>query len=107
MLESKLFGKRVRAVRRAAKFTQEAAAEASHLNSKYLGELERGEKRPSFEVIIALARALKVPPEAFFEFDLEEQNEKAIRSKIDELLDEADVERLAQVRAILRIILNR
>jgi transcriptional regulator with XRE-family HTH domain len=33
------------------------AAEAAHLNPKYLGELERGEKRPSFEAILALAKA--------------------------------------------------
>src|SRR5690349_18555541 len=52
--QSKLFGRRVRSIRRAAKITQEDAAERAHLNAKYLGELERGEKRPSFEAILAL-----------------------------------------------------
>jgi len=52
-----LLGRRVRAVRKAGRITQEQAAEAAHLNPKYLGELERGEKRPSFEAILALAKA--------------------------------------------------
>jgi transcriptional regulator with XRE-family HTH domain len=107
MLESKLFGKRVRAIRRAAKYTQENAAEACRLNAKYLGEVERGEKRPSFEVIIALAKALKVPPEVFFQFDLEERDERSLRKKIEILLEGADLDRLAQIHGILSIILQR
>jgi transcriptional regulator with XRE-family HTH domain len=42
--QPKLFGKRVRALRRAAKITQEGAAESARLNAKYLGEIERGRK---------------------------------------------------------------
>ena len=39
-------GKRVRAVRKAAKITQEKAAERAGLNSKYLGQIERAENDP-------------------------------------------------------------
>jgi len=96
MNQPKLFGKRVRAIRKAAKITQEKAAEAAQLNSKYLGEIERGEKRPSFEAIIALAKALKVSPEAFFQFDREERDEKTVRRKIETFLKSANLDQLLQ-----------
>src|SRR5580704_7012980 len=97
MNQAKLFGKRVRAVRKAAQITQEVAAEAAHLNSKYLGEIERGEKRPSFEAIIALAKALGVVPGALFQFDPDLGDDKAIRKKIDSLLHGATTQQLQQV----------
>ena len=106
MVEPKLFGKRVRAVRKAARITQEKAAEAAHLNSKYLGEIERGEKRPSFEAIIALSKALDVLPEAFFQFDLEDNDEKALRRKIENLLQRANASQLQRVHKIIKVLLE-
>jgi transcriptional regulator with XRE-family HTH domain len=106
MNQPKLFGKRVRAIRKAAKITQEKAAEAAHLNSKYLGEIERGEKRPSFEAIMALAKALDVSPEAFFQFDREEADERTLRRKIETFLKEANLQQLRQVQKVLKALLE-
>jgi transcriptional regulator with XRE-family HTH domain len=106
MLEPKLFGKRVRAIRKVARITQENAAEAAHLNPKYLGEIERGEKRPSFEAIIALAEALKVSPDAFFQFDREESDEKTLRKKIEILLRDVSPGQLLQVHRVIKALLE-
>ena len=106
MDQSRLFGKRVRAVRRAAKITQEEAAEAAHLNAKYLGQIERGEKRPSFEAIVALAKALHVSPATFFHFDREETGEKALRGKIEALLQRTNLQQLQQGYRILKALLE-
>lgn len=106
MNQTKLFGKRVRTLRKAARITQEKAAEAAHLNPKYLGEIERGEKRPSFEAIIALAKALDAVPEAFFQFDLEDNDEKALRQKIDKLLQKANTSQLQRVHKITKVLLE-
>ena len=106
MNQPKLFGKRVRAIRKAAKITQEKAAEAAHLNPKYLGEIERGEKRPSFEAVMALAKALKVSPEAFFQFDREEGDEKTLRRRIETVLKVANLQQLRQVHKILKAFLE-
>jgi transcriptional regulator with XRE-family HTH domain len=106
MTQSKLFGKRVRAIRKAAKITQEKAAEAAHLNSKYLGEIERGEKRPSFEAIIALAKALNVSPEAFFQLDREDGDEKTLRRRIETLLKDVNLQQLRQVQRLLKALLE-
>ena len=106
MNQPRLFGKRVRAIRKAARITQEKAAEAAHLNSKYLGEIERGEKRPSFEAIIALAKGLNVSPDAFFHFDREETDEKTVRRKIEVLLKDANPGQLLQVHRIIKALLE-
>ena len=106
MVEPKLFGKRVRALRKAARITQEKAAEAAHLNPKYLGEIERGEKRPSFEAIIALAKALKVSPATFFQFEGDVSDEKTLRREIETLLKQAGPQQLLQVHRILKAFLE-
>jgi XRE family transcriptional regulator, regulator of sulfur utilization len=101
----KLFGKRVRAIRRAG-ITQEDAAERAKIHPKYLGEIERGEKRPSFEAIVALADALGTSAAAFFHFENEESNERALRKKIDALIGDASVEELQRVYRLLRALLE-
>jgi transcriptional regulator with XRE-family HTH domain len=97
-----LFGKRVRTIRRAANITQEDAAERAKMHPKYLGEIERGEKRPSFEANLALADALGTSPAAFFQFDKEESNERILRKKIDGLISAASADELQRVYQVLR-----
>ena len=104
--QPKLFGKRVRALRRAAKITQEDAAERARLNAKYLGELERGEKRPSFEAILALAKALGTSPAAFFQFDREENDEKIVRKKVEALLNKCELQQLQQAYRVLKALVE-
>jgi len=106
MNQVKLFGKRVRAVRKAARITQEKAAEAAHLNPKYLGEIERGEKRPSFEAIMALAKGLSVSPNVFFQFDREETDERNLRKKIESLLQGMSSEQLQRVHGVIKALLE-
>ena len=100
----KLFGKRVRSIRKASKVTQEDAAERAQLNSKYLGEIERGEKRPSFEAILALAKALHVSPAAFFQFDREESDEKILRKRVEALLIKCNPHQLQLAYRILKAL---
>jgi len=104
--QQKLFGNRVRTVRRAAKITQEDAAERAQLNPKYLGEIERGEKRPSFEAIMALAKALDTSPAAFFQFDREDGDEKTLRRKVESLVKKSNPEQLRQAYRVLRALME-
>jgi XRE family transcriptional regulator, regulator of sulfur utilization len=94
--QPKAFGNRVRTIRRASNITQEDAAERAKMHPKYLGEIERGEKRPSFEAILALAEALETSPAEFFQFEKEERSEKVLRKRIDALIGKASAERLQQ-----------
>ena len=107
MDQLKLFGKRVRTIRKAAKITQEEVAENARMNAKYFGEIERGEKRPSFEAILALARALNVSPVAFFQFDREESNERVLRKKIEGLLQKSNLQQIQQAYRTLKALLEQ
>ena len=53
-------GKRIREARMKAKYTQEVLAEKADIAVTYLGEIERGEKTPSLEVLISLTDSLGV-----------------------------------------------
>ena len=58
----KAFGKRLRELRTKQGMSQERLAELADMHRNYPGILERGGANPTLFVIVALARALKVPP---------------------------------------------
>jgi transcriptional regulator with XRE-family HTH domain len=48
-------GERIQALRRDRELTQEVLAHRCGISQKYLSELERGEKAPSWDTLVALA----------------------------------------------------
>jgi transcriptional regulator with XRE-family HTH domain len=59
-------GRRVRALRETMRLTQESFAYRCGISVSFASLLERGERSPSYETLIAIARALEVPvPELF------------------------------------------
>lgn len=59
-------GKRIRALRRAKKITQEDLAYEAKVDYSYLNEIEAGKRNPSVKRINAIAKALKVPLSELF-----------------------------------------
>lgn len=100
------FGKRLRMFRKAARITQEEAAEKAQLNPKYLGQIERGEKRPSFDAIIALANAVGVRPEVLFQLDSGEVDEKQLRRSIEALLRQCVQRDLRRVYKVIKALVD-
>ena len=56
----KHFGNNLKALRNARAWTQDELGERADLNPKCVGEIERGERNPSLDVILRLSRALAV-----------------------------------------------
>ena len=56
----RVFGARIRALRRAREFSQEELAGRAGIHWTYLSDLERGEQSPSLDVVNRLARGLRV-----------------------------------------------
>lgn len=56
------FGKHLRELREKTDLSQERLAELADLHRTYEGLMERGRANPTLLAIVALARALKVPP---------------------------------------------
>lgn len=59
---SKKIGANLRRLREKKGVTQEELALSAGLNRAYIGYIERGERNPSTETLVKIAKALKVSP---------------------------------------------
>src|SRR5882762_10535690 len=87
MTPASKFGSLLRSVRKSRKLKIWQVAEKVDVEVKHLGRIERGERQPSFDLIISLAKCLDVSPSKFFDFD-SAADPKTIRKNIDHLLSE-------------------
>lgn len=58
--DRKLLGEGIRKHRKLAGLTQEKLAERIDINPVYMGQIERGYRVPTVDVLLRIARALKV-----------------------------------------------
>jgi transcriptional regulator with XRE-family HTH domain len=58
--DRKLLGNAVRKHRKVAGLTQERLAEKVDLNPVYIGQIERGSKVPTVDVLLRISRALRI-----------------------------------------------
>lgn len=63
IVDYKDMGARIRALRKAAKMTQEDLAEQVGISASFMGHLERGSRIASLETLVALCNVLDVTPE--------------------------------------------
>jgi len=59
-------GCRIRNCRLSRGWTQEDLSERAGLSAKYIGEVERGEKNPTYLVLVQIADAIGIKPREFF-----------------------------------------
>ena len=100
MNQRKLFARRLRRLRKAAKLSLDAAGEKGGLSGKYWGEVERGEKSPTLEKISDMAKALGVPTYALVQFEREE-DEDTLRKRITKILENSDAQQLKTIYGYL------
>jgi transcriptional regulator with XRE-family HTH domain len=65
MIYRRRFAETLRAAREEAEISQEKLAERAGLHRTYISQLERGLKSPSLDVVISLAKGLRLTPEEF------------------------------------------
>ncbi len=94
------FGALVRSIRKSKKLKIWQVAERIDIEVKHLGRIERGERQPSFDLIVSLAKCLNVSPSKFFEFE-SIADPKILRKSIDQLLSGLDAKQLGQARHVL------
>jgi transcriptional regulator with XRE-family HTH domain len=98
--QQKLFARRLRRLRKAAKLSLDKAGEKGGLSGKYWGEVERAEKSPTLEKMAAMAKALGVPMYALVQFEREE-DEELLRKRITEILNKANPQALKRFYSYL------
>ena len=94
------FGVRLRRLRRDRGWTQDQLAEAAAANPKYVGEIERGARNPSLDVIVRLAGALDVDVAELVGDDLTETDRDELLSEVQrrvELLGDGDLRGLVRL----------
>ena len=82
------FGAFVKAQRRLANISQRQLAKASGMSDSYLSQIERGQYKPSAEVLHGIAGALHIPPAVLFaQFGLlDTDEEQAPRVSVEEAI---------------------
>lgn len=101
------FGTLVRTSRKSKGLKAWQVAEKVEIDAKHLGRIERGEKQPSFDLIIALARVLDVSPSKLFEFDVASTDHKTVRKQIDTELRDRNDRDLQRAREVLKLLFER
>ena len=66
---TELFGKQLCTLRNAAGLSQEELAFKASLSTNHLGQIERGQKSPTLEIVAKIATALNVPLIQLFNFE--------------------------------------
>ena len=99
----KLFGRRVRQLRKSMGLTQQQLASRVGMDYKYLGSVERGERNITIDNIQRIAEALGVEPYQLFLFSYEglKPEEEVVEDRIKDVLERCD---LRKRKLILRII---
>lgn len=106
MNEAELFGQLVRATRKSQKMNLGQLAEKANTGVKHLGRIERGEKQPSFELIVALATALDTSPATFFHFENANVDPKFLTQQLQALLAKRDGKQLRKAYRVLQATLE-
>jgi transcriptional regulator with XRE-family HTH domain len=101
-----LFGRKVRAVREAAHLSRELAAEKAGITASYLGEVERGEKWPSLDIVAAVAMALSVPLTVLFEFEAQETDPARLLQKLHRIVENRTADQQQQALRVLKALLE-
>jgi transcriptional regulator with XRE-family HTH domain len=105
MTPAQHFGSLLRSARAAKKLKIWQVSEKAGVEVKHLGRIERGEKKPSFDLIIALAGSLDVSPARFFDFEAG-FDRKALLKQIQKSLLGRDAKQLRRAQLALKLLFD-
>jgi len=97
------FGKRIRDKRNSIGMSQETLAEKCEVSSSYMGLVERGERKPSLEIVVRIANTLDVTP-GYLLFDSIEQRRSDDKDMIVGMLNDFDNEQIKMAYQIVNQI---
>lgn len=80
-MDYRMMGERIRKQRISNKMTQENLAEKANISVSFLGQIERGDRKPSLETVVNIANSLGVTVDQL----LSDSYKIAPKSLVDEL----------------------
>ena len=97
----KLFGSRIRYLRKMSSISQEKLAERTGLSTKTISYIENGKNTISFNKLPLLAEALEIPIYKLFIFTDLENNKEVL----NELLDSATTKEINAIASVVKTML--
>ena len=88
-MDFNLLGKRIRNERLLLRLTLEQLAEKIDKSNNFIGQIERGESKPSIETLVDIANALGTTVDSLLKENIRANDDNVIR-EIDTLLYSAD-----------------
>lgn len=101
-----LLGVRIKELRKIRGLTQDQLSGIINIDPKHLSRIEVGRSFPSFDTLCRLANALHIELKDFFEFAHEAKNIRELKKSLNELLNEADEEKLRLAFKVLRAMIR-
>ncbi len=88
-----LLGKRVAQLRINRGLTQDKLAELTNYSTNHIAKLESARTNPSFDLIVAIAKALQIEIKELFSFK-EQESVEYIKQEFQKIIDSSDAETL-------------
>lgn len=101
-----LLGRRIKALRKLKGLSQEKLSEKINIDSKNLSRIETGRGFPSLDTLEKIANALDIETKDFFEFSHESGGSKELKRILEDLLKDADEEKLKLLVKVVRAIVR-
>lgn len=101
-----VFGKRLKALRKGRKMTQEELADKLGLHNSYIGLLERGERIPSLLTLDKIARYFGVKPADLIMDEPKHQRYDMKQKELLYIVNEGSPEDLEKLYKIAKIVME-
>ena len=99
-----LLGRRIRSLRNMRGWTQQELGSRADVNYKFLGEIERGQQNPSFQILVKIANALEVELPELFRFESEISDRKEIEGRVIRVINNIPDDALRQIFLMLKTL---
>ena len=100
-------GRRIKALRKTAGFTQANLAEITELSDNFIALLERGQRSPSIHTLDKIAAALNVPLTELFRFEEDDPEKTNAEQLLRELTEGRDIDEIMLIAEVSRFILSK
>ena len=97
----KLFGKKIKEIRKKQSFTQEKLAEILNVDAKTISRLEKGYYFTTYENLEKLANALNVQIKDFFDFEYI-QNREDLKDFLITKISDLPIEKLQKIAKFIK-----
>lgn len=83
-MDTKRLGERIREIRYHLNLTQEKLGEKANLHYSYIGQVERGDKTPSFKALQKIADAFQIPIDELLK---EKDNKSIVELQLNDIVN--------------------